>query len=318
MFAVTRRAPHALPGFALAALAALAVGCATRPGLEARGRAVINGVNDDGHPTVGLLYSQGWPCCTATLIGPRTVLTAAHCVTDSKASPFVLREPIEYELAGGLRVVTSVVVHPGYSGTSITNDLAVVHLLEAVTKVTPTAIAGTAPTVGENITLVGFGCLSEGEPATFGTKRTGDAVIAAVLDTQYRFPVGATLISLCEGDSGGPSFVTAGAGLVQVGIHSYNTILSSFDQRVDAYHAWITDQIALDNKPDSPLPDTRPPDPDLGPDLRAAHDTTSASGEPAPVPGSGCAAAPGPTPAASSLLLLLGLLAIVAAARARR
>jgi V8-like Glu-specific endopeptidase len=316
MSAVNLGSPHRLVALLLAVLAATS--CSARPGVEAQRRELINGVEDNGHPAVGLLYSRGWGCCTATLIGPRTVLTAAHCLTDSRKPPFVLAEPFEYELVGGRRVVTSAVVHPNYSGYNVTSDLGVVHLLEAVTKVTPVALAATAPTEGEAITLVGYGCTDENDPYTFGTKRTGDAVISSVAATQFHYPVADKLVSLCEGDSGGPSLVTSGGALVQVGVHSYNMLTNSYDQRVDAFRDWIAEQIALDNKPDSPLPDTRPPDPDLGPDLRAAHDVRVAAGEPATVPGTGCAAAPGPTPAAPSLLLLLVLgWVAIAAARAR-
>jgi hypothetical protein len=76
-----------------AALPALLLGLALplqaqTPGPD--GEKITNGVLDHLHPSVGLFIADGE--CSGTLIGCRTVLTAAHCVCgDNLGGPAELR-----------------------------------------------------------------------------------------------------------------------------------------------------------------------------------------------------------------------------------
>lgn len=77
-----------------AVLGALSLGAACGPAPEAdlarTSQAIVNGQFDSGHEAVGaLLQSQG-SLCTATLVGQRTVLTAAHCVEPGFSHVFML------------------------------------------------------------------------------------------------------------------------------------------------------------------------------------------------------------------------------------
>jgi len=209
--------------------------------------AIVNGAQDPGHPQVGLLYIQGTPSCTATLVGSRTVLTAAHCVTDDNQPPFQLVGPISFKLGNQMYMASSTVMHPGYSyNGSWVADVAVVRLGQVVQGVTPARIAGAPPAKGETVTLVGFGYTSDSASSSFGVKRRATNTIGAMTQNLITF-YGATgsVGNICFGDSGGPAFAVRGGVEYLVGVHSYGEGacgVTEHDQRADVYLSWIEQQ----------------------------------------------------------------------------
>lgn len=213
------------------------------PELGSRQAAIVNGALDSGHPAVGILHSANAAACTATLIGKRTVLTAAHCVT-TENPPYSLLSPVHFYLGGfygSKYIATTVKVHPSYAGGNVA-DLAVVRLSQEVGNVTPATIAASAPSVGEAVELVGYGKTGEDE-GEFGTKRRA-ANSVGKLQTQIFTMYGASGSkgNLCNGDSGGPTFAIRGGVELLIGIHSTKGGVcgqEGNDMRVDAFHAWI-------------------------------------------------------------------------------
>lgn len=186
---------------------------------------ITGGAIDNGHPAVGMLRSGG-AGCTATLIGSKTVLTAAHCVPSSSATFTV----------AGKQVGGQTVRHPSYSSGA--NDVAVVRLSQAVTDVPPAVLNTSAPQVGQGLIIVGFGKTGESS-GSFGTKRVGQNTIDQVGETRFYFEGNA---NVCNGDSGGPSFVLAGGVEQLAGVHSQKRNHCGYggiDMRVDAYASWI-------------------------------------------------------------------------------
>jgi hypothetical protein len=149
----------------LAAAAATAVLVATAAAPSA---AITGGAPDgQGHPNVGMIlfYEDGGRYrCTATLVNPTTLITAAHCVaTDGLTivtfSSVIAEEPpsglpaaadpaagyAESDIAGKPGFyIGQAVAHPDYSNfTDLDNwnDVAVVHLTTAVAGITPARIA---------------------------------------------------------------------------------------------------------------------------------------------------------------------------------
>ena len=185
---------------------------------------ITNGQSDNGHPTVGLL-----PGCTATLIGKRTVLTAGHCVKNNGSTSF--------KLGGQTYYSSQIIRHPSYGGGN-SNDVAVIILSQPVTSVAPTPIANFTPKTGQQITLVGFGKTGE-YSGGFGTKRMTTNTISTVRSTTFSF-WGSK--NICNGDSGGPTFVTVNGQDVTIGVHSTKSGScgnGGTDMRVDTYVNWI-------------------------------------------------------------------------------
>jgi V8-like Glu-specific endopeptidase len=237
-----RRTRTWLLAVALSSLAACGgEGDAPAPPAEPVGRegAISDGKADSGHPEVGKLSLPGGSC-SSTLIGRKTLLTAAHCVDEL---------PETFTSGSRTWTVASAVGHPDYTGKGVDEpDVAIVHLSAGVTGIRPALLAQEAPSVGEAITLVGYGFT--GTSGITGVKYVGTNVIGDVGNYAFAYSSN-TGSQICSGDSGGPSFVTR-TGKVQIaGVHSSGTgtcggFGEGFDIRVDALHDWIAQEAGGD------------------------------------------------------------------------
>jgi len=216
------------PAAALLALATLCSACALDE--EPRDEGLDQLEIDNGSPTnqyaaVGTLSNR----CSATLIGPRTILTAAHCLPDDRIDVF---------RAGGAeyRVIRES-IHPYYNPALSGFDAAVL-VLDRAAGVAPIRIDHQgAMKVGDWIAIVGFG--GTAEDPTFGTKRVGKTTIDRIEPDYFGFDSQGGTATLCPGDSGGPSIL---AGRV-AGIHSASLCGdNSLDARVSVMRAWIVSQ----------------------------------------------------------------------------
>ena len=199
--------------------------------------ALVNGQPDPGHPSVGEIDGPGH--CTGTLIGYKTVLTAAHCIQGASHS-FIIQ--------GNTYPAQKTVVHPQYTPSNDwllnrKNDVAVLRLSQRV-PIAPTPISSRPPSYFSELTLAGFGETSKGKGDS--AKRFGTTRVGWVSDNLIGFAgLFGMMSTICKGDSGGPSFAEIGGTIVQVGIHSYYGIdcgVAGFDQRVDKVIGWILEQ----------------------------------------------------------------------------
>ena len=229
--------------------------------------AVVGGVVDAGHPSVGMLLRKtpdGTYLCTASLVGNRSVLTAGHCIGDGEYR-FVLGEH-RYRVA-------ETFVHPDYWSPPIfeiltRNDIAVVRLTEAPA-VRPHPISENPPALGDSVRLVGYGSTGVFSSEDVGTKRTAENIV--LWKTFITIGFFATLGDtgqICHGDSGGPTFALARGREVQVGVHSKMwgfCQVVGFDARVDRYVSWIKQVSDGDVFVDGSLPPTPREEPQARP-----------------------------------------------------
>ena len=231
--------------------------------IEQSSAAVVNGSVDTGHAAIGALHSGNQAACTATLIGKRTVLTAAHCVT-TKNPPYQVLSPVNFYIGklyyGTKYTAVAVHIHSAYAGGNKA-DVAVLRLNKDVTGVTPMPIAMNSPSKGETIVIVGYGKTGE-NGQSFGTKRKATNKIDSMNSTTYSmYGASAGEGNVCNGDSGGPSLATRNGVETVIGVHSTKLNYCGWgatDMRVDAYYSWIYSKAQGDIYSGGPL-DTEAP-----------------------------------------------------------
>jgi hypothetical protein len=182
---------------------------------------IVGGQETEGHPAVAALYGKlrnedGGYLCTATVIAPRVLLTAAHCldpaITGGELDYKVIFEPrLTAESIANGKVVASFDWDRQFSKDNLPggHDIAVVILAEPVS-VTPIKFNRdpiTAEHKNQNTTIVGYG-LDDGQNQTgAGIKREGVTPLRE-LDELLLYIGGPLMPRTCQGDSGGPAFLT--------------------------------------------------------------------------------------------------------------
>ncbi len=202
-------------------------------------QAITDGAETDGYSSVGLLQagiSGSVGICSGTLIGARTVLTAAHCIEPGETHIF--------HLAGGRYGVGRVIQHGAWDPKDprFPNDIGLA-ILTREPDVEPSAIALSAPRSGMPISLVGFGATAEGKNDA-GSKRVTTNKIDEVTPLRFAYTgSGDGIGSTCNGDSGGPAYARVDGKAYQVGITSAGVApcgTLAWDTRVDVFRDWIT------------------------------------------------------------------------------
>ena len=196
--------------------------------------------------------------CSGTLIAPRVVLTAAHCL--QKISPGVIYVYFGNDVHQGGQYVqaASIMPHPLYDADRFTYDVGLVRLeSDAPSDATPIPILPAGQALGPAdeggpVQFVGFGLT---EDNTTGVKLEFDGEIVTVCDgpdvCAYggggQVVPGAIGYSVqdggpCSGDSGGPAFVTRGGRQYVAAVTSYGDEGCNFygvSTRTDYYRDFI-------------------------------------------------------------------------------
>lgn len=233
------------------------------PAPAANARAIVDGTLDSGDPAVVAIGARRIGCgdvlgvrCTGTLIAPRLVLSAAHCVKDPRLGSDLEVLFGSDASAPDVRVlrVTAVHTHPDFQADGDAADLAVLVLADTA-PVPPVSLGSEslAGAVGRSVRIVGFGqTRASGEPPR--TKRTGTARISEVHDALFLIAPGPSLS--CRGDSGGPLFASESGREVLIGVTSTGDpgcATYGRNVRVDAFtRDFITPWIARANMPALP------------------------------------------------------------------
>jgi MYXO-CTERM domain-containing protein len=181
---------------------------------------------------VAVVGNQG--ACTGTLVGPNTVVTAAHC---GNAQGVVVNTTDYYNQSeGDWHPAAQTIRHPSYGSSQYGGyDIAVVRLTTPVTNFAPhpfaTDCAADLVYDGAQGTIVGFGQTTQ--TGTGYNSRLHEAVLPIVdadcSDDYFCDPnmvaegelfAGGDGVDACFGDSGGPLFVNYEGTFALVGVTS--------------------------------------------------------------------------------------------------
>lgn len=257
-----------LLAIAALSLPATLVACAADgPTVATEQQAIIGGsaAPDDGAVVLLASYPPNrsvLATCTAVLIAPTVVVTAAHCV-DATNHPGYLYGvfpgadasiyPRLVDLEPHLLPVTTVHAHPSYNPAAPFHaDLGVAILAAPLAGVAPIKLwrDPVDTLVGGPARIVGYGQQVVGTPAS--TRRQAATIVAGV-DADDTVRVGDVSHLTCLGDSGGPALVDRGGVEVLLGIDSYADNAScdrpAHFRRADLYQAFL-DSYTGDHPPE--------------------------------------------------------------------
>lgn len=170
---------------------------------------IVDGTRESGYPSVVLLYSGGG-LCTASIVSPRVVLTAGHCVRVNGDGAVMRASNFEVYVGTGAGgggsgftnrySVSEVHVPEGASGTIGDGRASDVAILVLSTRAAeePLEIGRASPgdLLGSDITAIGFGQTPTSDAGVkYRTTATVDGYMGGLVFVDP---------AVCQGDSGGP------------------------------------------------------------------------------------------------------------------
>lgn len=276
-----RRSVGVLLGCAIALLAlALPAAAPARDGASA---SIIGGraATIEEFPSLAYIEAREGKsgfACTGTVVSPRVILTAAHCIEDLERGRFTAAR--SYAVATGTTApgkalrenvfrVVDTHVFPGFDPGNLRGDAGIL-VLDRPTAAPPIALAGAADASlyegGAIVQLAGWGLTRANASDGPDSLRTTSLVVQSPSfckqKTRRYYPpyspagqtcaldVPAKKSSGCFGDSGGPAIAQRPDGsLVEVGIVSTggpfcSTKLPNVFTRVDTLSTWVSEWIA--------------------------------------------------------------------------
>jgi secreted trypsin-like serine protease len=217
--------------------------------------AIIGGTPTTGDPAIVALYAQKpgetkGSLCTAEIISPTVVLTAAHCVhpelvgAGAQFSVLTAANLTDPNKPSPRLAVKETHFDPQFSRTNITNghDIGVAILAQPTTiqPIPFNRAALTSAMVGQPARIVGYGLNDGFQQKGAGIKRTATVKLNGYDDKLVR--TGDWIRRICSGDSGGPVLMKINGKETIVGVNSFGFIFclgQGYSTRVDRYTSFI-------------------------------------------------------------------------------
>lgn len=190
--------------------------------------------------------------CSGALVGASWVITAASCFASSPGAAVAAGAPAWVTTAtvgrpdlatttGQVVKVDRLVPHPD-------RDVVLAHLATPVTSTVPVTVATTPATVGDAVTVTGYG--RSAAAVVPGTVRAAAYSVVAVGARTLDIAPAQSGGAICKGDAGGPALRTTPSGGVElVGLHhtayqggclgTSSTRRDATESRVDDLASWI-------------------------------------------------------------------------------
>lgn len=235
-------------------------GCAadtTTPGDDGTSSAIIGGKKTAADPAVMLLFAGNLSTgdgaiCTATLIAPRVLVTAAHCTSTEEVgadAQFMVWSGTDFDGVGEPLEVSSVMHDNAFDVNALQggHDIGAV-ILAAPSTITPMAVNTTIDPdtlVGKSVKIVGYGVNNGSKQTGAGVKRIATTTVQSVDDRLIY--LGDRKHGTCQGDSGGPAIATLSGVPTLIGVTSFGDVGCTdggYDTRVDRYASFIASALS--------------------------------------------------------------------------
>ncbi|MGW2254570.1 RICIN domain-containing protein [Kitasatospora sp. NPDC001660] len=198
-----------------------------------------------GTLTVGRPGHPGARACTATLVAPQWVLSAAACIAGNPAD--LTTAPSGLPRTRTTAAIGSHTVEVTEFAPRTDRDLVMARLAAPVYDITPIAVGATAPTAGEDLTVAGYGRTATTwiPDAPHSAALTASAVTAGGVDLTAKTAAD----TVCKGDAGAPALRAKNGGYELAAVTSRawqggcldetETRTGASEARVDDLASWI-------------------------------------------------------------------------------